>query len=351
MDIIFKGRHTDVLERFRRHATAKLAKIEKLDNKAIRVDVEVSAERNPRQSGRRERVELTITSAGPAIRAEAAAEDRFAALDLALAKLEARLRRAGDRRKARHGAHAAIRLAPARGRPGSDAELPAVRPGARPAVLPAAERRGCQSPAMAGPRRSRRRTEAAMLAAGLRPSPSGVVPIEMEGDGPLVVREKFHAASPMTIDQALFEMELVGHDFFLFPDDRVRPAERGLPAARLPVRRDPAGGGACATARELAPGPASAGAARPAARGGSGQVGRIGRRGRSSGGMRPATLRRSRRTLRPAHWRRARCQRTVRRTPARPAAGGAGMACSRSATVGKSSGTGSAAVRLWRAGR
>ena len=73
MDIIFKGRHTDVLERFRRHATAKLSKIERLDGNAIRVDVEVSTERNPRQSGRRERVELTIASKGPAIRAEAEA--------------------------------------------------------------------------------------------------------------------------------------------------------------------------------------------------------------------------------------------------------------------------------------
>ena len=72
MDIVFKGRHTDVLERFRKHATVKLAKVAKLDHKAIRVDVEVAAEHNPRQSGRRERVELTITTRGPAIRAEAA---------------------------------------------------------------------------------------------------------------------------------------------------------------------------------------------------------------------------------------------------------------------------------------
>ena len=106
MDIVFKGRHTDVLEKFRKHAIAKLAKIEKLDAKAVRVDVEVSAEHNPRQSDRKERVELTVTSRGPAIRAEAAAEDRFVALDMAFAKLESRLRRACDRRKSRHGAHA-----------------------------------------------------------------------------------------------------------------------------------------------------------------------------------------------------------------------------------------------------
>src|SRR5580658_10860775 len=101
VEIIVRGRHITVPSRFRQHATAKLAKLEKLDQKAVRIDVEVSKERNPRQSDRRERVELTIRSRGPAIRAEAAAEDRYAALDLALAKLEGRLRRASDRRKAK----------------------------------------------------------------------------------------------------------------------------------------------------------------------------------------------------------------------------------------------------------
>ena len=57
MDIIFKGRRTALQERFRRHATAKLGKIGKLDHKAIRIDVEVTQERNPRQSDRRERVD------------------------------------------------------------------------------------------------------------------------------------------------------------------------------------------------------------------------------------------------------------------------------------------------------
>jgi len=51
------------------------------------------------------------------------------------------------------------------------------------------------------------------------PGADDVIPIQMEGDGPVVVREKFHAATPMSIDQALLEMELVGHDFYLFRDD------------------------------------------------------------------------------------------------------------------------------------
>ena len=121
MEITFKGRHTSVPERFRRHASAKLAKLEKLDHNAIRIDVEVSTERNPRQADRSERVELTVRSRGPAIRAEAAADDRYAALDLAFTKLEGRLRKAAERRKVRSGdltvrstdALAAVAAAPA----------------------------------------------------------------------------------------------------------------------------------------------------------------------------------------------------------------------------------------------
>jgi ribosomal subunit interface protein len=203
VNIIFKGRHTDVLDRFRRHATAKLSKIEKLDQKAIRIDVEVSTERNPRQSGRRERVELTISSRGPAIRAEASAEDRYAALDMAFSKLESRLRRAGDRRKCRHGAHAAVRVT----------DLPAAEEPA-PGPAPARGAASAEPPAV-----RQDAVAAGGAAGGGRPAgDDDVVPIEMQGDGPLVVREKFHVARPMAIDQALFEMELVGHDFFLFRD-------------------------------------------------------------------------------------------------------------------------------------
>ena len=201
MDIVFKGRHTGVPERFRQQASVKLAKIEKLDQKLIRIDVEVSQERNPRQAGRRERVELTIRHRGPAIRAEAAADDRYAALDLALAKLESRLRRVNDRRDPRNGDHASVRLMAA------DAAALAALGGAR-----------------AGPSNG----SAAHAAAEAFPdvdrgadnfeAADRVVQIEMEGDGPLIVREKSHSAEPMTIDQALFEMELVGHDFFLFRD-------------------------------------------------------------------------------------------------------------------------------------
>jgi ribosomal subunit interface protein len=205
MEIIVRGRHITVPPRFRQHAAAKLTKLEKLDQKALRIDVEVSEERNPRQSDRRERVELTIRSRGPAIRAEAAADDRYTAFDLAFGKLESRLRRAADRRKIKHGDKdnvtvrspgvlAGVAPAPPASAANTLQELPAQRTAA-PAA-PAHELNGAE----------------------MTEPDSGLVPIAMEGDGPLVVREKVHPAKPMTIDQALYEMELVGHDFYLFHD-------------------------------------------------------------------------------------------------------------------------------------
>jgi ribosomal subunit interface protein len=209
VDIIFKGRRTDVQERFRRHASAKLGKIERLDSRANRIDVEVSTERNPRQADRRERVELTIRSRGPVIRAEAAADDRYAALDRALAKLEARVRRLRDRRKDRHAASPAERGAALRPVPAADGQPV----GAGQALGPRA----------AGDRRAGGASGSEPALDGSPdpqpPAADDVIPIQMEGDGPLVVREKFHAATPMSIDQALLEMELVGHDFYLFRDD------------------------------------------------------------------------------------------------------------------------------------
>jgi ribosomal subunit interface protein len=213
MEIIFKGRQTDVAARFRDQATAKLMKLEKLDQKAIRVDVEVSVERNPRQSSQKERVELTIISRGPAIRAEAAAEDRFAALDLALAKLDSRLRRALDRRKRHRDSQSAGQSVSQSVGQSAGAAAPAAQPATQPAAA--------ASPDVGRslPRQPISRPTKSGSPDGLDPVPSdSVVPIEMEGDGPLVVRQKFHRAAPIPIDQALLEMELVGHDFYLFHD-------------------------------------------------------------------------------------------------------------------------------------
>ena len=261
MEITFKGRHTSVPERFRRHASVKLAKLEKLDHNAVRIDVEVSTERNPRQADRSERVELTIRSRGPAIRAEAAADDRYAALDLAFAKLEGRLRKAAERRKVRRGdltvrstdALAAVAAAPAEATAMvaetaalAEVEIPAMPVPAAAAMLDGTRvgrtangrthsRAGGRvngRPGSAGSHRPEttvplpampRDDEAPDLSrfrdeAEAEAFVSGVLPMQMVGDGPLIVREKFHSTHPMTIDDALLQMELVGHDFFAYHD-------------------------------------------------------------------------------------------------------------------------------------
>lgn len=192
VDIVVKGRKTEVPERFRKHVAEKLnlEKIQKLDGKVISLDVEVSKEPNPRQADRCDRVEITLRSRGPVIRAEAAANDPYAALDLAAEKLDAQLRKQHDKRYTRRGAR---RL--------SAAEVPDHVPGV------------------------------ATLNGNGRPVPAGesdsvptrkIGSLEVQGDGPLVVREKTHVAAPMTLDQALYEMELVGHDFYLFVDSETK---------------------------------------------------------------------------------------------------------------------------------
>jgi ribosomal subunit interface protein len=238
MDITFKGRHTTVPERFRRHATAKLAKLEKLDQRAIRVDVEVSKENNPRQADRCTRVELTIRSRGPAIRAEAAADEMYAALDLAFAKLEGQLRRAAERRKGRRtdvsvrSVDAVSAVSATRNGQAAGAPLEAAGP-------EEGEQAALTESVTVGRTRGRRKVNGRSRQESLVPLPampeaaenlgsggqgaedaSGLVPIQMEGDGPLVVREKFHSTSPMTIDRALLEMELVGHDFYAYHDSQ-----------------------------------------------------------------------------------------------------------------------------------
>ena len=180
MEIVVKCRHMDVSDRFRSHVEEKLARLEKHDHRVMRVEVEVDKERNPRLQDRAIRVELTAFSKGPVVRAEAAAEDKMAALDVALDRMATQMRRAADRRRVHHGRHTPVSVAEA---------LAAVEPQSN-------------APAEAAEEETQRR----------------VGPITVMGDGPLVVREKSHSAEPMTLDQALYEMELVGHDFFLFVD-------------------------------------------------------------------------------------------------------------------------------------
>jgi ribosomal subunit interface protein len=176
VDIVVKGRNVEVPDHYRQHVIEKLSRVERYDHKLIEIDVELFHEPNPRQTPACQRIEITAISRGPVVRSEACAKDFYSALDVALSKLENRLRRAADRRRVHHGSRTPISVAAAT----ASGEL-----------LPSANGSG---------------------------GPVAVVE-HAEDDLPgRIVREKDHNAEPMTIDQALFEMELVGHDFFLFSD-------------------------------------------------------------------------------------------------------------------------------------
>lgn len=188
MDIVVTGRQLTISDSFRAHIEDKIAKVEQLAPRAQRVEVHVAHDKNTKQPETSERVELTVVAKGPVIRAEAMASDKYAALDLAWAKLVERLRRARDRNKvSRVGRH----------RKESTAEALAKMPIAD-AGADADSAREADAPASTDRTNGR---------------------IKAEGDSPVVLREKSFAAAPIGIEEALNRMELVGHDFYLFIDE------------------------------------------------------------------------------------------------------------------------------------
>lgn len=185
MDVVVAGRHQQLSERFRAHVSERLEKVEQLAPRALRVEVLVSHEPNRRATKATERVEITAHVRGPVIRAEATHDDKYGAFELAMDKLLERLRRASDRRRVNRGRGAETIRAGA-GLTGPLPELTAVAP---------------------------------------EPPSADADLFGAVGDSPIEVREKVHQSRPMTLEDALREMELVGHDFFLFLD-----SETGQPS-------------------------------------------------------------------------------------------------------------------------
>lgn len=174
-EVVVKGRNVEVPEHFRNYVAEKLSRLERFDRTIYLFDVELDHERNRRQRKNCQHVEITARGRGPVVRGEACADSFYAALESAAGKLEARLRRSKDRRKIHYGDK----------RPVSLHEATAHDP-LQGAAAPAAENSQTD---------------------GLDDHEPG-----------RVVRTKEHPAKPMTVDDALYEMELVGHDFFLFQD-------------------------------------------------------------------------------------------------------------------------------------
>jgi ribosomal subunit interface protein len=183
MDVIVRGRHMEVSDSYRTLATEKLERVERFGLDIARVDVEVSKEPNPRMADRAIEVEINCYGKGPLIRVESHAADKYAALDDACGRLTERLRRASDKRRSKRRRRARLVAA--------SSPLPEVE------NLSADEQPSADT------------TDYADVA----DAPDVVV-----ADGPVLVREKRHATEPMTVMDALDEMEAVGHDFFFFHD-------------------------------------------------------------------------------------------------------------------------------------
>lgn len=194
MEIVVTGRNVEVPDHFRVHVADKLERLERYDHKIVRMEVELFHERNPRQAKSCQRVEITGRGCRPVARAEACGPDFYAALDGAIGKLESRLRRAHDRRGRRP--RSTVRTMSGTGAVAGTAVLDSET---------------------IDEERDERFTEVNI------PSPRSAV--DPESRPGRIVREKEHEAKPMSLDEALSQMELVGHDFYLFSC-----AETGLPS-------------------------------------------------------------------------------------------------------------------------
>ncbi len=178
-EVVVKGRNVEIPDHFRTYVSEKLSRLERFDRTIYLFDVELDHERNRRQRKNCQHVEITARGRGPVVRGEACADSFYAALEGAVCKLENRLRRSKDRRKIHYGDKTPVSLHEAT---------------AAAAMLD--EPKQADEGAVEG---------------------SALHAVDEHEPG-RIVRTKEHPAKPMTVDDALYEMELVGHDFFLFHD-------------------------------------------------------------------------------------------------------------------------------------
>ena len=196
MEISVTGRNLGVTDRFRDYATEKAEKVAHLADRPIAFEIKVSRHHEKNGATGDDRVELMLIGPGPLVRAEATGADKYAAFDLAIGKLIERMRQAKDRKKVHRGQHRPVSLSKA-----SAAGFRVID------ITPA-------SPDV------------------IEQVATGEIPIQnsedsaLEGEySPVVIRKKVFPETRMTTTDAVDNMELVGHDFYLFIDSETdRPS-------------------------------------------------------------------------------------------------------------------------------
>ncbi len=179
-EVAVTGRNVEIPpDHFRTYVAEKLSRLERFDRTIYLFDVELDHERNRRQRKNCQHVEITARGRGPpVVRGEACADSFYAAFESAVSKLENRLRRSKDRRKIHYGGDKTP--------PVSVAKATAIT---TPPVETTAVEEHDSAP-----------------------------PLDEHAPGRIVRVKEHPATPPMTVDDALSQMELVGHDFFLFHD-------------------------------------------------------------------------------------------------------------------------------------
>jgi putative sigma-54 modulation protein len=176
MKIQVKGRNVAVTDALQDYAEEKIERVHKLLQErkiddVSRVELELTVEKNPAIASNNV-AEATIFTRGPVIRAKESSEDMYAAIDLVTDKLTRRVKKYHDK-VYHHNRHKRV-------------GVPAAAP-----LTGAAEE-------------AEKQLQQAM----------GVVPEEHENGR--VVKTKRFLLKPMTVSEAVLQLELVGHDFFVF---------------------------------------------------------------------------------------------------------------------------------------
>ena len=207
MELIIVARHLEVTDRFRRYVDDKASKITNLADRPLELHITVSRHHGGKGLVGSDRVELTLIGAGPIVRAESDGEDKYAAFDLALGRLLERLRRAKDRKKVHRGG------------------------GHRPTSLQEASSAGFRQVDLtpASPEEMERVATGAIPVATMTAQAAAAAEVEAERAAeaqeeytPVIIRKKVFEAPAMSLDEAMYLMELVGHDFYLFVDEETQ---------------------------------------------------------------------------------------------------------------------------------
>ncbi len=194
MDITLVSHDVSVPERFRDYVNEKSDRALALAENAHTYQVKLTRENSSRQGPSDDIVELTMIGKGPVIRAEARNSDKYAAFDEALDHLVRRLRRAKEKRNPQHG-HRSKSMGEVSAEGFADIDL-------TPATVEVIRK----------------------VETGAIPTIADDESAVDEAESPVVIRKKVFPAQVMSADDAVDQMELVGHDFYLFIDSQTQRA-------------------------------------------------------------------------------------------------------------------------------